>query len=171
MRAIYRLLSMSFVPTNVCSVRSASIPRKRESTTFTRLTSLHAPRPHSLPHSAHLRHPSSNSSTLTPPLTPPGQRTPTIATPTPTSPAIKLIRETFYAAVADVLTSTPSLLRSSNPTHPAQISAPSHSPFSLSPLLHPTLLRPRPAPTTRTSSWACAVFRSRWPIAQRHCAN
>ena len=54
-----------------------------------------------------------------------GQRTPTIATPTPTSPAIKLIRETFYAAVADVLTSTPSFLRSSNPTHPAQISAPS----------------------------------------------
>jgi hypothetical protein len=39
---------------------------------------------------------------------PPRQRTPTIATPT--SPAIELIRETLYAALADVLASTPSLL-------------------------------------------------------------
>lgn len=38
----------------------------------------------------------------------PPQRTPTIATPT--SPAIELIRETLYAALADVLTSTPSLI-------------------------------------------------------------
>jgi len=45
------------------------------------------------------RFPSSNSS-------PP--RIPTIATPT--SPAIELIRETLYAALADVLASTPSLI-------------------------------------------------------------
>jgi len=59
-----------------------------------------------------LRFPSSNLSSLTPPQssplrTPPRQRTPTIATPT--SPAIELIRETLYAALADVLESTPSL--------------------------------------------------------------
>ncbi|KAN0115739.1 hypothetical protein V8E52_006551 [Russula decolorans] len=42
------------------------------------------------------------------PQTPARQRTPTIATPT--SPAIELIRETLYAALADVLESTPSLI-------------------------------------------------------------
>ena len=68
------------------------------------------------PHSANsLRFPSSNSGSLAPPQspvsplqTPPRQRTPTIATPT--SPAIELIRETLYAALADVLESTPSLI-------------------------------------------------------------
>jgi hypothetical protein len=49
----------------------------------------------------------SNSDSLAPPI-PPRQPTPTIATPT--SPAIELIRETLYAALADVLASTPSLL-------------------------------------------------------------
>ncbi|KAH9983751.1 hypothetical protein BJV77DRAFT_1041342 [Russula vinacea] len=55
------------------------------------------------------RIPTSNSGFLAPPsqMQPP-QRTPTIATPT--SPAIELIRETLYAALADVLTSTPSLI-------------------------------------------------------------
>ena len=47
----------------------------------------------------------SPSSTFAPPSP---QRNPTIATPT--SPAIDLIRETLYGALADVLTSTPSLL-------------------------------------------------------------
>jgi hypothetical protein len=66
------------------------------------------------PHGANtLRFPSSNSSSLAPPQpsspqTPARQRTPTIATPT--SPAIELIRETLYAALADVLESTPSLI-------------------------------------------------------------
>ena len=53
------------------------------------------------------RSPSRPSRTLSPTAQPP-QRTPTIATPT--SPAIELIRETLYAALADVLASTPSLL-------------------------------------------------------------
>jgi hypothetical protein len=66
------------------------------------------------PHSANsLRFPSSNSSSFVPPQpslpqNPLRQRTPTIATPT--SPAIELIRETLYAALADVLESTPSLI-------------------------------------------------------------
>jgi hypothetical protein len=66
------------------------------------------------PHGANtLRFPSSNSSSLapaqpSPPQTPARQRTPTMATPT--SPAIELIRETLYAALADVLESTPSLI-------------------------------------------------------------
>ncbi len=66
------------------------------------------------PHSKNsLRFPSSNSSSLAPlqplqPQTPPHQQTPTIATPT--IPAIELIRETLYAAIADVLESTPSLI-------------------------------------------------------------
>ena len=47
----------------------------------------------------------SPSSTLAPPSL---RRNPSIATPT--SPAIELIRETLYAALADVLASTPSLL-------------------------------------------------------------
>lgn len=63
------------------------------------LSSSHAP-----PHSAHSRQPSPSSGFLTPPQTPPRQRTPTIATPT--SPAIELIRETLYAALADVLVSS-----------------------------------------------------------------
>jgi hypothetical protein len=53
------------------------------------------------------RSPSRPSRTLSPSAQP-SQRTPTIATPT--SPAIELIRETLYAALADVLASTPSLL-------------------------------------------------------------
>lgn len=65
------------------------------------------------PHSANsLRFPSSNLSLAptqtSPPRTPSRERTPTIATPT--SPAIELIRETLYAALADVLASTPSLI-------------------------------------------------------------
>jgi hypothetical protein len=66
------------------------------------------------PHSVNsLRFPSSNSSFLappqrSPPRIPPRQRTATTATPT--SPAIELIRETLYAALADVLESTPSLI-------------------------------------------------------------
>ena len=66
------------------------------------------------PHSANsLRFPYSNSSSLappqpSPPRTPSREQTPTIATPT--SPAIEVIRETLYAALADVLASTPSLI-------------------------------------------------------------
>ena len=65
---------------------------------------------YSPPHGAYSsRTPSSNSSSLAPPQqTPRRQRTPTIAAPT--SLAIELIRETLYAALADVLSSTPSLL-------------------------------------------------------------
>jgi hypothetical protein len=64
------------------------------------------------PHSPHLLPPSAYSpprsrshspNSLTP------SRTPTIATPT--SPAIEFIRETLYAALADVLASMPSLVR------------------------------------------------------------
>ena len=79
-----------------------------------RLPSAHSPSrspsPHLRPPSVHAssRFPSrspSPSSTLIPPQP---QRNPSIATTT--SPAIELIRETLYAALADVLASTPSLL-------------------------------------------------------------
>lgn len=67
------------------------------------------PSPRLLPPSAYSPPRSPSSTSLAPP------RTPTIAAPA--SPAIELIRETLYAALADVLASTPSLVRllKSNP--------------------------------------------------------
>ena len=74
----------------------------------------HSPSSAPLQRTNSLRFTSSNTSSRappprpSPPQTPPRQRTATIATPT--SPAIELIRETLYAALADVLESTPSLI-------------------------------------------------------------
>ncbi|KAI9511922.1 hypothetical protein F5148DRAFT_1280304 [Russula earlei] len=61
-------------------------------------------RSRSRPRSPHVLPPSANA----PPRSPATPPTPTIATTT--SPAIELIRETLYAALADVFASTPSLL-------------------------------------------------------------
>ncbi|KAI0268445.1 hypothetical protein BGY98DRAFT_1190664 [Russula aff. rugulosa BPL654] len=91
------------------------VPLYRERETAP-ITISHSPRsPSSLPpHSGKsLRFPSPSSNSLappqpSPPRTPPRQRTETIATMT--SPAIELIRETLYAALADVLESTSSLI-------------------------------------------------------------
>jgi len=92
----------SFVPPPAYTPSAAPAP------TSLRKVALQAPPPSpSPPRSLHLLPPSAYSPPHSPASTTP-QRTPTLITPT--TPAIDYIRETLYAALADVLSRTPSLL-------------------------------------------------------------